>query len=60
MSAKHNALFTKFSSNFSPDIVEKWEMMVNDWEDDLSKKNPFEEAASSAFFFSDLITIYIF
>ena len=45
MSAKHEALFSKFSSNFSNEIVEKWEKIVRTWEEDPTSKNPFFEAS---------------
>jgi hypothetical protein len=44
MSAKHQALFSKFNSGFSPHILEKWEEMVESWENDPSYRNPFEES----------------
>ena len=41
MRAKQNALFNRFK--FAPTIVEKWEKMVSDWDNDHDKANPYAE-----------------
>ena len=43
MHKKHSEAFEKFSTTFPPDIVAKWDKMVDEWDNDKSKPNPYEE-----------------
>jgi len=43
MRAKHEGLLTQFSGKFEPLIIEKWRMMIEAWEMDAAKPNPYEE-----------------
>jgi hypothetical protein len=44
MRARHDTLFAKFSGTFDADLVKKWEDMVEVWDGDQSKPNPYEDA----------------
>lgn len=46
MREKHRNIFNQFSSTFRPDVVQKWERMVEDWNKDHSKPNPYAEVMS--------------
>lgn len=46
---KHKENFEKFSLTFAPDVVEKWMKMVEDWDKDMTKPNPYEDPALSKF-----------
>jgi hypothetical protein len=41
MRAKQNALFSKFK--FAPAVIEEWEKMVTDWDNDHDNANPYAE-----------------
>ena len=43
MSLKHLELLERFSSRFSESTLEKWRNMVEDWDKDPSKLNPYDE-----------------
>jgi hypothetical protein len=43
MRAKHQAYFDRHSLKFTPAIIEKWEKMVMDWDEDHAKVNPYAE-----------------
>jgi hypothetical protein len=44
MRAKHVAIFERFSGKFSPSVVKKWTEMVEKWEADQKKPNPYSES----------------
>jgi hypothetical protein len=44
-SKKHRALLNALSATFPPQTVAEWTQMVEDWQDDASAPNPFEETA---------------
>jgi len=43
MQVKHEQAFVKFNGTFPPAVVDKWETMVTEWDNDKTKKNPYEE-----------------
>jgi hypothetical protein len=43
MDKKHRDSFVQFSATFPTNVIEKWEKMVNEWDADMTKKNPYEE-----------------
>ena len=45
MSKKHSALFNALSATFPAETIVEWTQMVDDWQDDTSRPNPFEETA---------------
>jgi len=46
MKTKHEDIFAQLSATFSSAIVEKWLKMVEIWEADPTKPNPYEEPES--------------
>ncbi len=47
MKKKHQDAFESFSSSISPSTVAKWSKMVEEWQADRTKPNPYEELQSS-------------
>lgn len=47
MKKKHQEAFDLFSSTFSPSTVNKWSSMVEAWQSDRTKPNPYEEPVNS-------------
>jgi hypothetical protein len=43
MRAKHLAYFDRHNQNFTPAVIEKWEKMVADWDEDTTRPNPYAE-----------------
>ncbi|KIM80240.1 hypothetical protein PILCRDRAFT_9784 [Piloderma croceum F 1598] len=43
MHKKHSEAFEKFSTTFPADVVAKWDQMVDEWDNNKSKPNPYEE-----------------
>ena len=43
MSAKHEGFLTRFTARFSPEVIEKWSAMIDAWDADQTKPNPYEE-----------------
>ena len=43
MKMKHGILLTRFTAKFAPEVIEKWTKMVEVWDQDHSKPNPYEE-----------------
>jgi hypothetical protein len=43
MKIKQEAILAQFTAKFAPDVVEKWAVMIDDWELDPEKPNPYEE-----------------
>jgi len=43
MQAKHEEIFEKFSARFDETLIEKWKKIVEAWEADPSKPNPYKE-----------------
>jgi hypothetical protein len=44
MKHKHGAILNRFTAKFSPDTVENWVDMIEEWDLDKSKPNPYEES----------------
>jgi hypothetical protein len=47
MRSKHQELFTKFNATFKLETTEKWVKMVEEWEQDDTKPNPYAEPVNS-------------
>lgn len=43
MHARHETMFVTFTNRFDPKVIEKWDSMINDWDADSSKPNPYED-----------------
>lgn len=43
MHQKHAQIFSNFNAKFAPEITEKWTKMVEEWDMDSSKPDPYEE-----------------
>lgn len=43
MSKKHRALADKHTRTFPPETILEWAQMVKDWDEDHSKKDPYDE-----------------
>jgi hypothetical protein len=43
MSAKHKGIYVQFTSKFDPDVIERWTRMIEEWDDDRNKPNPYDE-----------------
>ncbi|EIN06945.1 hypothetical protein PUNSTDRAFT_33123, partial [Punctularia strigosozonata HHB-11173 SS5] len=50
LQSKHRRVFTEFTATFPEDLVGKWEAMVQEWEVDHSKPDPFIEPEESTTF----------
>lgn len=46
MKKKHRVLADKHTATFPPDIIAKWEGMIQDWDADHSKPDPYKEPES--------------
>jgi hypothetical protein len=55
-SRKHRALLNALSATFPPQTVSEWTKMVEDWQEDVTAPNPFEETALGTARF--LFTLY--
>ena len=49
MEKKHREAFEKFTATFPSDVVAKWDKMVDDWDADMSKLNPYEEPVAGKY-----------
>jgi len=49
MRKKQQAAFQSLSATFPSATVEKWSKMVDNWEKDMTKPNPFEESNTGIF-----------
>jgi len=52
MKTKHRSLLNRFTVKLSPDIVQQWMDMIDAWEGDHTRPNPYEEPRSGASNFS--------
>ena len=43
MKTKHRSLLNRFTVKLSPDTVEKWTAMIDSWDEDHTRPNPYEE-----------------
>jgi hypothetical protein len=49
MYKKHRDAFEKFSITFPLDVTAQWDKMVDDWDTDKSKPNPYEEPIAGTY-----------
>ena len=49
MQAKHRKAFDKFTSTFPLDVITKWDTMVEEWNVDKTKPNPYEEPVAGEY-----------
>ena len=47
MTTKQTETFNQLSTTFSPDVVEKWELMVTTWNANPKAQNPYAEPKCS-------------
>jgi hypothetical protein len=52
MSAKQEKIFNRLSATFDPEIVNKWEAMVVNWNANPKAPNPYQEPAGRKSHFS--------
>jgi hypothetical protein len=57
MFAKHRALANKWTAQFEPATVKKWEKMISDWDADTTKPCPYEEEQISKVIYSTDLSI---
>lgn len=43
MRIKQHRIFREYNVTFAPAMVQNWEKMVQDWNDDHTKPDPYEE-----------------
>jgi hypothetical protein len=55
MRKKHKDILARFTAKFSPGIVEKWDTMIDAWDLDQTKLNPYEESCKGL-----LLVIFLF
>lgn len=49
MSSTHRQAFVAHNATFEPETVAKWETLVNEWEKDSRKPNPYEQPEASEY-----------
>lgn len=49
MSGKHGAIADCFDKNFPQAVVDKWTVMVEEWDDDQKKPNPYKEPETGGY-----------
>lgn len=47
MRVKHEGLHVEFSNAFPVDVINEWTQMVEDWDTDHQKPNPYVDLATS-------------
>ena len=55
MSTKQKKIFDELSVMFTPEIVNRWEVMVANWNANPKALNPYREPASCMFHFSKTV-----
>ena len=58
MKMKHAAILAQFTAQFSPDVVKRWDALVEAWNIDHDKHNPYEEELVKGVFTS-ILPIYV-
>ena len=43
MQIKHEGILARYTMKFAPDVVEEWARMIDQWDLDSNKPNPYEE-----------------
>jgi hypothetical protein len=46
MKAKHNRLLAQFSAKFPAELISKWKIMIEAWEQDPMNPNPYDEGVN--------------
>jgi hypothetical protein len=46
MKAKHNRLLAQFSAKLPSEVISKWRMMIEAWEQDPANPNPYDEVVN--------------
>jgi hypothetical protein len=47
MHSKHGNLHAEFSTAFPEDVINEWTQMVDDWDIDQRKQNPYVDSVTS-------------
>lgn len=58
MSAKQKQIFDQLSAMFAPEIVNKWEMMVAEWNANPKAPNPYQEPKSCKYHLSEIVSSF--
>ena len=45
MRSKHEEIYDRFTAKFDPEVVGKWKMMIEEWDKDPNKPDPYAEPA---------------
>jgi len=59
MSAKQTKIFDQLSATFSPEIIDKWEAMVANWNTDPKAPNPYREPESRKSPLSEISSFFV-
>jgi len=59
MSTKQTKIFYKLSATFSPEIIDKWEAMVANWNADPKAPNPYREPESRKSPLSEISSFFV-
>lgn len=51
MYKKHRQAFESFNNTFEPELTQKWDKMVADWDANIEKPNPYEETTTGEYFY---------
>jgi hypothetical protein len=49
MKVKKEAAHARFTAGFAPEVIDKWTAMVEAWDSDPQKPNPYEEVGKGSF-----------
>lgn len=55
MQAAHRATFENFNATLSPEVTKEFKVMVDEWDADKEKPNPYEEPVPSKLCQSSII-----
>ena len=58
MSAKQKQIFDQLSATFAPEIVNKWETMVAEWNANPKAPNPYQEPKSRKYHLSEIVSSF--
>jgi len=56
MKLKQEAILAQFTARFAPEVVDKWSKVIDDWDVDPEKPNPYEEVGTGRVSLSSLST----
>ena len=54
---RQEAVFAQFTAKFAPEVVDRWAAMIDAWETDHQKPNPYEDVGKGRL--SLLVLIYL-